>query len=197
MTVVKALFDKLIGSNFRKTVLFWPLVVWVFLTELASAHNLSRGTQVRTWIEEILKPATEIAPYVVKTGEAFCLFFYTVLVISVIILVIRKKEGKIGTDEPEKVLSFMMAITMCQAIAYGWVGAFAIPYMPDLPGCIWAGNCTGNPWEIFTMISGMVMYLTLSIGGFIYLVTVPEKKGAAPLIRIQTISLEPKDLARL
>jgi hypothetical protein len=177
------LLDVLLEDKAKKSLLYWPLAIWVTLAALASAYDLSRGTQVRAWILSILVPVAEIAPFMVRVGEVFALFFF-VWFLGHLLAIRRCRWSHLISDFSKAAhLRALLAEFICMITSLGLAAAFLVPYRPDMPGCYLNVTCDDFVGEGSLLFLGGSWYLLVAISMLI----IPRLQALKPAAPSRTI----------
>jgi hypothetical protein len=145
----------------RKLVFYFPLAAWVTIVFLASAYGQARSEMVQTWLEGILIPVVDLAPFFVGLGEdLFRLLLGGFLIHTVITFFFREH---LTTPQQKKNIRILVAELFAILGVAGLISAFALPAQPDLVICIQNDICA-NPGESFFRSLCMLGYPIFSLG---------------------------------
>lgn len=145
-----------------KNFSFWPLMAWFIILTLAEAKYLALGDQAAEWLRALLVPITGMAPLIVKEGEAIGIVFSILFAFHWSILSIIRRGKGISPAQRIHNHSILEAEGMILMTAIGWVSAFAVPYQPQVPSCLWLHNCPA-PQETYLLTGAMAGYLILMV----------------------------------
>jgi hypothetical protein len=181
--IVKWVEAAMTKDKVREWIVLWPMIAWGFLIGLAETALLTRGGVAAQWAKGTIVPIADFAPMAVLGGEVMGTIFCVILAVHVFGLIIYKKIRKLTPAQKTHNDRLLESEQILIVIVLGITSIFAVPYRPDVPGCMWSGGCK-NPGEAY-LVTGIMT-------GYLAVVVAELAKKLKRLARLAEISQEEK-----